>query len=143
MSPPRPAGETITALERREVVILGARPELTVTWSRYAGGERGPGLHVHREHSDTFAVLAGELTFAVGPDAERVTVGPGGFVAVPPGVVHTFSNESSADAVWLNFHAPDMGFAAFLRSGSAWDSFDAPADGGLPAAGVIVIAASD
>jgi mannose-6-phosphate isomerase-like protein (cupin superfamily) len=141
---PRPAGgETITALERREVVILSARPELTVTWSRYAGGERGPGLHVHREHSDSFSVLAGELTFAVGPGAERVRVGPGGFVAVPPGVVHTFSNESDADACWLNFHAPDMGFAAFLRTGSAWDSFDAPPDGGLPAAGVIVLGAAD
>jgi quercetin dioxygenase-like cupin family protein len=139
----RPAGETITALERREVVILAARPELTVTWSRYAGGERGPGPHIHREHSDSFSVLAGELTFTVGPDAERVTVGPGGFVAVPPGVVHTFSNESDADACWLNFHAPDMGFAAFLRTGSAWDSFDAPPDGGPPATGVIVIGASD
>ncbi|MGZ8605350.1 MAG: cupin domain-containing protein [Actinomycetota bacterium] len=109
-----------------------------MTRSRYAGGDRGPDLHVHREHTDAFSVIEGELTFTVGPGAERVTVAAGGFVAVPPGVVHTFSNDSGADACWLNFHAPDMGFAAFLRTGSAWDSFDAPADGGLPAAGVIV-----
>ena len=139
----RDDGETITALERREVVILAERPALTVTWSRYAGGERGPDLHVHREHTDAFYVLEGELTFGVGPGAERVTVAPGGFVAVPPGVVHTFSNESDADACWLNSHAPDMGFAAFLRTGSAWDSFDAPPDGGPPATGVLVIGASD
>lgn len=136
-------GETITALQRREVVILAEQPGLTVTWSRYAGGERGPGLHVHREHTDAFYVLEGELTFAVGPGAERVTVTPGAFVAVPPNIVHTFSNDSGADASWLNLHAPDVGFAAFLRAArdgreSAWDSFDAPADGGLPATGVIV-----
>lgn len=129
--------------QRREVVILLAGPALTVTWSRYAGGEQGPGLHVHREHTDAFSVLEGELTFVVGPGAERVTVGPGGFVAVPPGVVHTFANDSDADASWLNFHAPDMGFAAFLRTGSAWDSFDAPADGGLPADTVVVTRAPD
>jgi quercetin dioxygenase-like cupin family protein len=131
-------GETITALERREVVILAARPEATVTWTRYAGGEPGPGLHVHREHTDAFYVLDGELTFAVGPGAERVTAGPGAFVAVPPNTVHTFSNDSGAEASWLNFHAPDTGFASYLRSGAAWDSFDAPADGGLPAGGVMV-----
>jgi mannose-6-phosphate isomerase-like protein (cupin superfamily) len=136
----REDGETITALERREVVILGARPELTVTWSRYAGGEPGPGLHVHREHSDSFYVLEGELTFAVGPGAERVTAGPGTFVAVPPSVVHTFANDGAAEAVWLNFHAPDMGFASYLRAGTAWDSFDAPADGGPPATGVVISA---
>ena len=107
-----------------------------MTWTRYAGGERGPGLHVHREHTDAFYVLEGELTFAVGPGAERVTVGPGAFVAVPPNVVHTFSNDSGAEATWLNFHAPDMGFATYLRAGAAWDSFDAPADGGLPAGDV-------
>ena len=136
-------GETITARERRDVVILAEHPELTVTWSRYAGGERGPDLHVHREHTDAFYVLEGELTFTVGPEAEQVTVSPGAFVAVPPNIVHTFSNDSGADASWLNLHAPDTGFAAFLRAArdgreSAWDSFDPPADGGLPAAGVIV-----
>jgi quercetin dioxygenase-like cupin family protein len=59
-------GETITALERREVVLLAEREQLTITWSRYAAGERGPDLHVHREHTDAFYVLDGELTFTVG-----------------------------------------------------------------------------
>ena len=135
--------ETITRRDRREVVILSARPELTVTWSRYAGGERGPDLHVHREHTDAFYVLDGELTFAVGPAAERVRVAAGGFVAVPPDVVHTFANESGAEARWLNLHAPDSGFAAYMRglrdgNDAGFDSFDPPADGGLPAAAAIV-----
>ena len=65
-------------------------------------------------------------------------MGPGAFVAVPPNIVHTFANDSGAEATWLNFHAPDMGFASYLRAGAAWDSFDAPADGGLPAGDVRV-----
>src|SRR5688572_32300594 len=102
----RPGGEVITDEERRELVILAERPELTVTWTRYAAGEGGPDLHVHRDHTDAFYVLEGELTFAVGPAGERVRVGAGGFVAVPPNVVHTFANESGAEARWLNLHAP-------------------------------------
>lgn len=134
-------GETITALERREVVILAERRDITITWSRYSAGERGPGLHVHREHTDAFYVLDGELTFAVGP--ERITMPAGGFVAVPPNVVHTFSNEGSAEARWLNLHAPEKGFAAYLRAARdgtdvLFDSFDAPQDGGRPAAEAIL-----
>jgi quercetin dioxygenase-like cupin family protein len=136
-------GETITKKERRDVVILAEQPDITITWSRYAAGEAGPDLHVHREHTDTFYVLDGDLTFAVGPGGERITVGAGGFVAVPPNVAHSFLNDSTADASWLNLHTPDTGFADYLRAardgaGTNFDSFDPPADGGLPATGVIV-----
>jgi quercetin dioxygenase-like cupin family protein len=141
-------GETITRQERREVVILAEHPALTITWSRYAGGERGPDLHVHREHTDAFYVLEGELTFAVGPQADRVAVGPGGFVAVPANVVHTFTNGGPAEARWLNLHAADCGFAAYLRAArdgadTPFDSFDPPADGGLPAAAVVLSGPGD
>jgi uncharacterized cupin superfamily protein len=54
-------GEVITQRERRDVVLLVGEPALTVTFSRYAPGERGPDLHVHREHIDAFYVLEGEL----------------------------------------------------------------------------------
>ena len=58
-------------------------------------------------------------------------------------VVHTFVNESGGDARWLNMHAPDHGFAEYLRAARdgedvAFDSFDPPADGGLPATGATV-----
>jgi quercetin dioxygenase-like cupin family protein len=141
----RPLGdaETITQAPRRDVVILAAREEITTTWSRYAPGERGPGLHVHREHTDAFYVLDGELTFALGPGAEPLALAAGGFVAVPPDVVHSFANEGGAEARWLNFHAPDKGFATYLRDArdrrdAAFDSFDPPVDGGRPATEAIV-----
>jgi quercetin dioxygenase-like cupin family protein len=138
-------GETITAKERRELIILAAADELTITWSRYAAGERGLGLHVHREHTDAFYVLEGELTFEVGSRGDRIRAGAGGFVAVPPNVVHTFASDGQAESRWLNFHAPDMGFAAYLRDArdglaAAWDSCDPPADGGRRASEVIVVA---
>jgi quercetin dioxygenase-like cupin family protein len=136
-------GETIAAQERREVVLLVEREELTITWSRYAAGEHGTDLHVHREHTDAFYILEGELSFALGPAGERIYAGAGSFVAVPPNVVHGFSNRSDGEVRWLNLHAPDKGFANYLRglrdgTGAAFDSFDPPADGGLSPAAVIV-----
>ena len=75
-------GETISRGERREVVLLADQPQVSITWSRYAPGERGPDLHIHREHTDAFYVLDGELTVLVGPGGERLAVRAGGFVAV-------------------------------------------------------------
>jgi mannose-6-phosphate isomerase-like protein (cupin superfamily) len=70
--PPFLDAETIADAPHRAVVLLSASDELSVTWSRYGAGERGPDLHVHRKHTDAFYVLTGEITFEVGPDAERV-----------------------------------------------------------------------
>ena len=141
-------GETIADAKRRAIVLLVDRPQLTITWSRYGARERGPGLHVHREHTDAFYVLAGEITFEVGPRSQRVRAPTGAFVAVPPNVVHSFANRSRAEADWLNIHAPDQGFAAYLRASrdgadAPWDSFDPPTDGGRPAVDAIVSGAGD
>lgn len=135
--------ETISDTKTRNVVILAEEDELTITRSRFSPGERGPDLHVHHEHTDAFYVLEGELTFELGPNADKVRMGPGGFVAVPPNVGHSFVNESGDDACWLNFHAPDLGFADFLRTlregtPGQWDSFDMPPDGGLSPEHVVV-----
>ena len=114
-----------------------------MTRSRYAPGERGPDPHIHREHTDAFYVLDGALTFALGPEGERVTVPDGAFVAVPPNLVHSFANEGGADAHFLNLHAPNAGFAAYMRAArdgaeAPFDSFEPPADGGLSPAEAIV-----
>jgi mannose-6-phosphate isomerase-like protein (cupin superfamily) len=82
-------------------------------------------------------VLECELTFELGPEPETRRVAAGEFVAVPPGVQHSFRNDGDEDARYLNFHAPDKGFAEFMRGardGRAvpWDNFDPPTDGGLP-----------
>jgi quercetin dioxygenase-like cupin family protein len=137
-------GEMITHRENREVALVAVRDDITMTRSRYGPGEHGPDPHVHHEHTDSFYVLDGELTFALGPDGEQVIVPGGGFVAVPPHVVHSFRNEGGAEAHFLNLHTPDGGFAAFMRGARdrveiGFDSFDPPADKGRPAAEAIVV----
>jgi mannose-6-phosphate isomerase-like protein (cupin superfamily) len=132
-------GEVITDRPERTIRLLADLPELVLTWTRYVAGEEGPGPHIHKEHLDAFYILTGELLFRVGPELEPVTAGPGTFVAAPANVVHTFKNEGPDEATWLNFHAPSGNFASFLRDpDAAWDSFDAPADGGRPFSEAIV-----
>jgi len=136
-------GEPILRREEREISILVALQEVTITHARYSVREQVAGPHVHHEHTDAFYVLEGELTYEIGREAERVTVGPGGLVAVPPGVAHSFGNDSGRAARWLTIHAHDGGFAAFMRGRRDgvevdWDIADVPADGGLPAGEAIV-----
>jgi quercetin dioxygenase-like cupin family protein len=132
-------GEAITDTADRELRILAEHDLLTLTWMRYAGGERGANPHVHRRHSDAFYVLDGEVTFRLGPELERVVAPVGTLVLVPPGVVHAFDNDGTAEARFLDLHAPNGGFAAYLRGDdSDFDSEDPPADGGRPASDAVV-----
>jgi mannose-6-phosphate isomerase-like protein (cupin superfamily) len=105
----------------RELRVLVARHDLSITRASCAPGERITRPHVHREHTDAFYVLEGRLTFEVGSDTVTVTAGE--FVAVPPNVPHSFRAGAEAPARWLTIHTPDSGFAEFIRSGGSfeWD----------------------
>ena len=71
----------------------------------------------------------------------------GTFVAAPIGVVHTFANETSEEATFLNIHAPNAGFADMLRArhdsrheeADRFDQHPPPADGGKPLSEAIVV----
>jgi quercetin dioxygenase-like cupin family protein len=131
-------GEVIVDRPKRELRILCDHEWLTVTWTRHAAGQRGAEPHVHREHVDAFYVLDGQLTFQVGPAREPLIGTAGTLVVVPPGVVHGFDNDGPGEARFLNFHAPDGGFAHHLRTQEPFDSFDPPDDGGRPVSDAIV-----
>jgi quercetin dioxygenase-like cupin family protein len=140
---PVKARETILQRESREISILVAREDVTITHAHYAAGERVAGPHVHHKHTDAFYVLEGQLTFEIGREGERITLSSGGFIAVPPGVVHSFRNDSDRPARWLTIHARDGGFAAFMRGirdgvNVKWDISAVPTDGGLPANAAII-----
>jgi mannose-6-phosphate isomerase-like protein (cupin superfamily) len=140
---PVAARETILQREKREIAILVAREEVTINHARYSAGEQVAGPHVHHEHTDAFYVLEGELTFEIGREPETITVSSGGFVAVPPGVAHSLRNDSDHPARWLTIHAPEAGFAAFMRGVRdgvevEWDISAVPAEGGLSASEAIV-----
>ena len=135
-------GEAIVQSPDREISLLVARDELTIVCSRYAAGQPVAGRHVHNEHTDAFYVLEGALTFELGPDAAQIDVAAGGIVAVPPGVAHALRT-GDQPACWLTIHAPDGGFAAFMRGirdavEFDWDYWPVPPDGGLPADRAIV-----
>jgi mannose-6-phosphate isomerase-like protein (cupin superfamily) len=131
-------GEAIVDKPHRELRILCDHEWLTVTWTRHTAGERGAEPHYHRQHADSFYVLAGEMTVRLGARLEPVTAGAGTLVVIPPGVVHSFDNDGSEELRFLNFHAPDGGFAQYLRTQEPFDSFDPPDDGGRPASDAIV-----
>jgi quercetin dioxygenase-like cupin family protein len=132
-------GEAITDKPTRELRILCAHEWLTLSWYRYGAGERGADPHVHREHADGFYVLDGRITVRLGAEQEPVVATAGSLVLIPPGVIHSFDNDGPDEARFLNVHAPDGGFARYLRTHDpAWDSFDPPADGGRAASDAIV-----
>jgi quercetin dioxygenase-like cupin family protein len=128
-------GEPVLRHAEREISILLAREEITITHARYAAGQQVVSPHIHHEHTDAFYVLEGELTFEIGREANTITVGAGGFVAAPPQVAHSFGNHSDHPARWLTIHAHDGGFAGFMRGlrddvTVEWDISAVPADGG-------------
>jgi quercetin dioxygenase-like cupin family protein len=65
------------------VAMVGAMP----------AGEEGPPLHIHPYTDEAFYIADGELTFQLG--GQEVVAGPGTFVFVPRGVVHTARNSGS------------------------------------------------
>jgi quercetin dioxygenase-like cupin family protein len=135
--------EPIVRTESREIALLVADESLSITYASCEAGERIAGPHVHPGHTEAFYVLEGELSFVLGPEGETITIGPGGFVAAPPGYAHGFGTAGSARARWLIVHARDAGFADFmrgLRDGVEvdWDLTPVPDDGGLSIGHAIV-----
>lgn len=126
-------GETVTDRPERTLRILCEFEQIIVSWFRYEPGEEGPDPHVHRQHTDAFYVLEGEVDFGLGPEVTRIKGGPGTLAAAPRNVVHTFKNSSDKTAVFLNIHAPSMDFGNHIRGlPNDFEQFDPPADGGRP-----------
>lgn len=95
------------------VTILAARDDVSIVRASCAARERVTTPHLHHEHTDSFYVLEGELTFDVA--GETIVVSAGGFIAVPRNVPHSFRNAAGVRARWLTIHTPDAGFARFIR----------------------------
>jgi mannose-6-phosphate isomerase-like protein (cupin superfamily) len=87
-------------------------PRFNLSIITMAPGRHGPESHVHADEDDAFLILDGELTFILGD--EEVPAPAGTFVMVPPGVEHTFRNDTSQPIRIANIHAP-AGFDLRLR----------------------------
>src|SRR5437588_13065909 len=94
------------------------RPTVTVKIDARSGpvavfeSEPPPGIvitpaHRHREYTEAFYVLDGQIEFHVG--GRTLYASPGAFVQVPPGVVHGFHNPGPAHAKLLILVYPAAG----------------------------------
>jgi quercetin dioxygenase-like cupin family protein len=134
--------EPILRSDNREISLLVADENLSLTYASRPAGERVTDPHVH-QHSEAFYVLEGELTFEIGAERKTITIGAGGFVATPPGLAHSYGTAGDQRARWLIIHAHDGGFSAFMRGirdnvQINWDIAPVPTDGGRPADHAIV-----
>jgi mannose-6-phosphate isomerase-like protein (cupin superfamily) len=77
-----------------------------------APGFAGPPPHHHERLHDMFYVLDGALKMRLGD--QTCLIEAGGFVCVPPGVTHTFSNPTTAPVRFLNFNTP-AGWEHYMR----------------------------
>jgi quercetin dioxygenase-like cupin family protein len=71
-----------------------------------AAGAGGAGSHFHRGFSESFYVVSGTVSLFNGD--EWFEVSEGGFLYVPPGGIHGFSNNSAAAASMLILFAPGI-----------------------------------
>jgi quercetin dioxygenase-like cupin family protein len=107
-------GEVLADTPGLRVALLCDVDAIGVAEVTSAPGGSSPPLHLHRNHSESFYVLDGELTFTVSGEEIRATAGA--WVQVPAGVPHTFTVTGSAEARFLNVHAPSCGFGDFVRA---------------------------
>ena len=99
---------------------------LAIAESVASPGDPGPPPHIHHDGLHEFwYVLEGELEFVVGD--HTVVAGPGTFVHVPPGTVHTFSNPGSEPARFIGMFSPAHGLTMVEEFATAL-----PPDGGPP-----------
>jgi quercetin dioxygenase-like cupin family protein len=96
----------------RTITVRAAQPQLCFLEfvAREGFGPIPP--HRHEGSVDSFYVLEGSLGLWANGGEARFE--PGTFVAAPPGEEHGILRVESP-VRFLNFHAPDDGFAAFIR----------------------------
>ena len=118
-------GETITFVE----TAADTGGEHTLIEVEVAPGGGVPMAHVHPNQSERFEVLEGELSLKAG--RESIVARPGDVVAVAPGQVHRFRNETGSAVRFRCTVAPALGFERFIET-----MFALAADGKLSKRGL-------
>jgi mannose-6-phosphate isomerase-like protein (cupin superfamily) len=125
----RPASDAVVGgeevvLDRPDVrvALLADIDEVGISETRADPGGDPVRTHVHRRHAESFYVFEGKLRATV--EGRELSVGPGAWLTIPPGVRHGLALAGPEPVRFLNLHAPSCGFGAFIRA--------LPATGGDP-----------
>jgi mannose-6-phosphate isomerase-like protein (cupin superfamily) len=94
------------------MVIASDQPGQPVIIEATVAPGGGAPLHVHADLDDSFYLVSGRLAMRCGE--QTFAVAPGGYVALPHGVPHTFRVVGDEPAVMLQVHADDS-FLRFIR----------------------------
>lgn len=71
------------------------------------------GLHLHRQHTETFYILEGEINFYI--DGDWLVATPGACIHIPPGVPHAVDLPQGGTARMLMIFQPS-GFDQYLEA---------------------------
>ncbi len=100
------------ALPRRLLVNAEDTDGALSMWLETVPPGSGPPLHRHDRQRELFQVFGGRMLFQC--DGERMEVGPGTVILVPPGVAHAFLNVGRETAEIMVTMTPG-GFEGFFR----------------------------
>jgi len=95
------------------MVIRSEQPGQPVIIEATVAPGGGAPLHVHTDLDDSFYLVSGRLAMRCGE--QTFAVSPGGYVALPHGVPHTFRVLGDEPAVMLQVHEDDS-FLRFIRA---------------------------
>jgi quercetin dioxygenase-like cupin family protein len=115
-------GEVVTDTGALRVALLADVEEIGIAEVRSEPNGIAPPAHVHPNHTESFYVIEGELTFTA--NGSEVRASAGSWVQVPPGTAHSFAPTGPTDARFLDIHTPSCGFGTFVRALAAAGSDD-------------------
>jgi len=110
---PVPLGDQATFLVKEDG--SHTRGNLLVAEMVVQPGFATPLQHVHHAHEEAWFILEGELEFTSGTRVQRV--GPGGWVLVPIGIAHTFSNPGTTATRFIATMTPNLYLNYFYEMG--------------------------
>ncbi|MCD2338620.1 cupin domain-containing protein [Bacillus cereus] len=86
--------------------------QLSVLEYTLSPGLTGPKPHFHKKIHEIFYVINGKVTFLI--DKDWVEVSEGGFIFVPKGTIHAFSNPFNVEAKIFSIFTPG-GFEEYFE----------------------------
>jgi len=98
--------------DNRAVTIRFELPQLSLVEIEFEGSF-AVDPHTHDDQVDSFYVLDGSVELVHGSETSVLRTGE--FFSAPRGFRHGFRSADGGRARFLNLHAPDAGFAAWIR----------------------------